>query len=108
QFRGWGELAVRGVANWYLEKPVDKLVRDVTKYVQRDGWGHRDVLRLAHPNPAGTEDATLRADVFNYITKHGVEGEGSLADLRGRSVYNYIAAVEEIRACTNPTLAASL
>jgi 60 kDa SS-A/Ro ribonucleoprotein len=47
--RGWGPALRKAVAAWYLEKPVDKLAYQLVKYQQRDGWSHRDVLRLAHP-----------------------------------------------------------
>jgi len=47
--RGWGPALRRAVAQWYLEKPADKLAYQLVKYQQRDGWSHRDMLRLAHP-----------------------------------------------------------
>jgi len=47
--RGWGRALQRGVADWYLNMPVDKLATQVVKYQSRDGWSHRDVLRLAKP-----------------------------------------------------------
>lgn len=52
--RGWGRGLRRAVANWYETKPADKLAYQLVKYRQRDGWTHRDLLRLSHP--AGTGD----------------------------------------------------
>jgi 60 kDa SS-A/Ro ribonucleoprotein len=49
-FRGWGRGLRRAVANWYTEKDVDALAYQVVKYRQRNGWSHRDALRLAHPS----------------------------------------------------------
>lgn len=49
QFRGWGRALQRAVARWYLDKPVDRLAYQALKYRQREGWSHRDLLRLAHP-----------------------------------------------------------
>jgi 60 kDa SS-A/Ro ribonucleoprotein len=66
-FRGWGRGLRRAVANWYNEKPVDKLAYQVVKYQQRDGWSHRDALRLAHPNPG--EDKTRKV-LYTWITGH--------------------------------------
>ncbi|QSM00077.1 Ro-like RNA binding protein [Gordonia phage Cashline] len=66
QFRGWGRGLRRAVGGWYLKKPVDSLAFQAVKYRQREGWSHRDLLRLAHPV---TDDAT-RAGLFDYIT-HG-------------------------------------
>jgi 60 kDa SS-A/Ro ribonucleoprotein len=50
-FRGWGKALQRGVASWYNGKDPKDLAYQMTKYRQRDGWTHRDVLRLAHPTP---------------------------------------------------------
>jgi 60 kDa SS-A/Ro ribonucleoprotein len=49
QFKGWSRGLRTAVANWYLEKEPDKLAYQVIKYRQREGYTHRDVLRLAHP-----------------------------------------------------------
>lgn len=49
QFRGWGRGLTNAVKNWYDSKPVEKLAYDAIKYQSRDGWAHRDLLRLAHP-----------------------------------------------------------
>ncbi|MFC8529846.1 TROVE domain-containing protein [Nocardia sp. NPDC057227] len=63
QFRGWGRGLRRGVANWYTAKSVDDLAFQAVKYRQREGWSHRDLLRLAHPT--ATEDD--RARLFDWI-----------------------------------------
>jgi 60 kDa SS-A/Ro ribonucleoprotein len=47
--RGWGRSLRRAVAEWYEAKPLDALAYQLVKYRQRDGWTHRDLLRLAHP-----------------------------------------------------------
>ena len=47
--RGWGRALRRAVGAWYLGQPVDRLAYQLVKYRQRDGWSHRDLLRLAHP-----------------------------------------------------------
>jgi 60 kDa SS-A/Ro ribonucleoprotein len=47
--RGWGRGLRKLVASWYAGKEADPLAYQVTKYRQRDGWSHRDVLRLTHP-----------------------------------------------------------
>lgn len=49
QFRGWGRGLRRAVASWYTSKDADALAYQAVKYRQRDGWTHRDLLRLAHP-----------------------------------------------------------
>jgi 60 kDa SS-A/Ro ribonucleoprotein len=39
------------------------------KYQQRDGWSHRDALRLAHPQADGGADSATRNAIFNWITQ---------------------------------------
>lgn len=63
-FRGWGRALRKAIANWYIEMPVEKLALQAIKYQSRDGWSHRDLLRLAHPK---TEDAARDA-VFRWIS----------------------------------------
>ncbi|QYN38510.1 TROVE domain-containing protein [Pseudonocardia sp. DSM 110487] len=63
QFRGWGRGLRRAVAGWYLDRPVDDVAYQAVKYRQREGWSHRDLLRLAHPD---TDDAARR-DLFRWI-----------------------------------------
>lgn len=63
QHRGWGRLLRNAVANWYLTKEVDDLAYQVVKYRQRDGWTHRDLLRLSHPlAESGPQNA-----LFNWV-----------------------------------------
>jgi 60 kDa SS-A/Ro ribonucleoprotein len=50
QFRGWGRGLRRAVGQWYLSKDdAGQLAYQVLKYRQREGWTHRDLLRLSHP-----------------------------------------------------------
>ncbi|MFD3426079.1 TROVE domain-containing protein [Nocardia fluminea] len=63
QFRGWGRALRRAVGNWYLNKPVDQITYQAVKYRQRDGWSHRDLLRLSHPE---TDDPARKA-LFDWI-----------------------------------------
>lgn len=50
---GWGRLAREGISRWYTEKSPLACATQVLKYAQRDGWSHRDLLRLAHPKAEG-------------------------------------------------------
>lgn len=65
QFRGWGPVLRRGVANWYLQRDVASLAYQAVKYRTRVGWSDRDVLRLAHPKPA-RDDLSRRA-LFDWM-----------------------------------------
>jgi len=51
--RGWGRGLRKAVGNWYAAKNNEQLAFQLAKYQNRDGWSHRDVLRLAHPMPDG-------------------------------------------------------
>lgn len=63
--RGWGRGLKRAIGNWYLSKTPEQLAYQVTKYAQRNGWSHRDVLRLAHPQ---TKQRDLNG-VLQYVTQ---------------------------------------
>lgn len=83
--RGWGTALRRAIGNWYLHKEPIDLAFQVTKYQQRDGWSHADVLRLVHPHPG---DAVYDG-LFNYIVN-----DGDLSKLELDDVYRYLRAVE--------------
>jgi len=59
QFRGWGRALRRAIGSWYLDKQIDDLAYQMVKYRQREGWTHRDLLRLAHPKPEDADRSTL-------------------------------------------------
>jgi 60 kDa SS-A/Ro ribonucleoprotein len=46
------------------------------KYPSRDGWSHRDALRLAHPRPSTDEQRALFARAVSR-TREPVQGEGA-------------------------------
>jgi 60 kDa SS-A/Ro ribonucleoprotein len=63
-FRRWGRSLRTAVGKWYTEKTAAELALQVIKYQQRDGWSHKDVLRLSHPTPTSPEHAA----VMRYAT----------------------------------------
>ena len=73
--RGWGRGLRRAIARWYNEKPVRDLAYQVVKYNQRDGWTHRDLLRLAHVRPAANGEDAGREILTHYIA-NGWPGVG--------------------------------
>ncbi|HEU0301306.1 MAG TPA: TROVE domain-containing protein, partial [Longimicrobium sp.] len=74
-FRGWGRGVRRAVAGWYTQKPARDLAYQLLKYPSRDGWSHRDALRLAHPRPATDEQRALFARAVSQ-SRGPLEGEG--------------------------------
>lgn len=69
QFRGWGRGLRRAVGQWYTQKDADALAYQAVKYRQREGWSHRDLLRLAHPSTSVPE---LR-DTFDWIVRGSLD-----------------------------------
>ena len=55
----------RAVAGWYADKDASQVAYQVLKYPSRDGWAHRDALRLAHVKPP----TTTHDLVFRYAVK---------------------------------------
>lgn len=62
---GWNRRLRKVIANWYTEKRLDKLAYQVIKYQGRDGWSHKDVVRLVHPKT----DDHAREMILSYIRK---------------------------------------
>lgn len=57
---GWGRAKTSAVANWYKNKTADQFATQAVKYRQRNGWTHRDALRIAHPQG-------LDENVVNFV-----------------------------------------
>lgn len=99
QFRGWGRGLRRAVGSWYTSREPDALAYQVVKYRQREGWSHRDLLRLAHPTSAVPE---LRA-TFDWIVRGSVGDatpaliEGFVAAQTGTDTATWVSLVREHR-----------
>jgi 60 kDa SS-A/Ro ribonucleoprotein len=113
QFRGWGHGLRNAISRWYNERPLtgddvtndeddevrlSPLALDVIKYRQREGWSHRDLLRLAHP----VTDDPRRNALYRWVLgkDDGLFGLPELidaADEAGRStnVKDVVRLIEE-------------
>jgi 60 kDa SS-A/Ro ribonucleoprotein len=78
QFRGWGRGLRRAVGAWYTSRDAENLAYQVVKYRQREGWSHRDLLRLSHPDTTVPE----MKDVFDWIVRGSI-GEHTPALIEG-------------------------
>jgi 60 kDa SS-A/Ro ribonucleoprotein len=97
-FRGWGRGVRRAVAGWYTQKAPRELAYQLLKYPSRDGWSHRDALRLAHPRPATDEQRALFARVVSQ-TRAPVDGDGgALALVRAADALHADAEMDPRRA----------
>lgn len=63
--RGWGRLMRTAIGRWYTDKDAAALAYQAVKYAQRDGWSHRDLLRLAHPKALNPD----QQEVLHWIVK---------------------------------------
>lgn len=82
QFRGRGPALNRAVAKWYQDRPVDDVAYQAVKYRQRDGWSHRDLLRLVRPKTADP----IRNALYRWITS------GELTEAAPPLVHAFTAA----------------
>ena len=99
-FRGWGTGLKRAVAAWYNQHDERSLCYQITKYQQRNGWSHRDLLRLSH--------AELKFPVVGRYMATGAEGLGDRQVTRKQQklpvtyasvgeLPAYLAAFEELK-----------
>ena len=72
---GWGRSMRRAISKWYTDKKLDALAMHITKYQQRNGWSHRDLLRLSHAKPKleNKEDSLLMDHIFHYAVHGNLE-----------------------------------
>lgn len=69
-FRGTGGRGLRkALQRWYAAKTPANLEWAAIKYPSRDGWGNRDVLRLARPKPTNPEQDAVFGYIVNGITE---------------------------------------
>lgn len=81
---GWGRRMKRAISEWYTAKAPMDLAYAMTKYQARNGWSHRDVLRLAHIHPQDD----VQNQLFHYAVKGEVLGQGE------NEVAQYLEAVQ--------------
>lgn len=96
--RGWGRTMRWAVSNWYSKNP-EQLALQAIKYRQRDGWSHRDLLRLAHPTTNNADTAAI----FGFIA-------GNKSDFWGASdsPLKLIEGFEAAQSSKSPTETAKL
>jgi len=97
KFRGMGRGLRSAITEWYASKNASQLASQVTKYQSRDGWSHRDLLRLVHPHFEGAHQVIAR-----WVVKGELEAEdgGSIP----RALLGHVA----IQKATDPKEAAEI
>lgn len=103
--KGWGRGLRRAVGEFYCGRLAKDTAFAVTKYRQREGWTHADVLRLAHVKPRSTAHQL----VLHYAAKGEVMPITADKELIDDSkVHSFLAAVEAARACEDESTLVSL
>lgn len=64
--RGWSRGLRKGVSKFYTGRSLQSLDNQLIKYRQRNGWTHKDVLRLAHTS---SQDAAVNARLSYAVGK---------------------------------------
>ena len=70
----WSRGLRKGVSAFYENRKPESLAGQLVKYRQRDGWTHRDVMRLAHPSVEGQANAMLRWAVDKEVPSELLAG----------------------------------
>ena len=88
--KGWGTGFRRTMAHYYLSHTGRELAYHMTKYQNREGWTHADMIRMLHINPATLVDdgARLMFDyvMMKYARKSKTPSEKTLAELASDKV----------------------
>ena len=88
--KGWGAGFRRTMAHYYLSHTGRDLAFHMTKYQNREGWTHADMIRMLHINPATLADdgARLMFDyvMMKYARKSKTPSEKTLATLASQKV----------------------
>ena len=88
--KGWGTGFRRTMAHYYLSHTGRDLAFHMTKYQNREGWTHADMIRMLHINPATLTDdgARLMFDyvMMKYARKPKTPSEKTLATLASQKV----------------------
>lgn len=75
ELRGLGPSVRKSIARFYESLPVEQLDMNLVKYREREGFTHRDVMRLVHPK---TKDAK-RNDLFKWAVGKAEAPAGTMA-----------------------------
>jgi hypothetical protein len=88
--KGWGTGFRRTMAHYYISHTGRELAFHMTKYQNREGWTHADMIRMLHINPATLADdgARLMFDyvMMKYARKPKTPSEKTLANLASQKV----------------------
>jgi 60 kDa SS-A/Ro ribonucleoprotein len=87
--RGWGSGLRKAIGRWYTGQDPSRLAYQLIKYQQRDGWSHRDILRLTHPKYTTQTQGALFAWATGGIEAFDGDDGERVVDRRERGVSRY-------------------
>lgn len=64
QFHGQGRSVRRLMSRWYTERAPEQVLYQYTKYSNRNGWAHKDIVHLAHVKPTTEQLQALFSHMF--------------------------------------------
>jgi hypothetical protein len=84
--KGWGAGFRRAISQYYTSRNGRDLAFQMTKYQNREGWTHADIIRMIHIDPTTLADDGARL-MFDYVMmknarKAKVPSEKTLAALK--------------------------
>jgi 60 kDa SS-A/Ro ribonucleoprotein len=95
-FRRWGRGLRTAISAWYNDKPAPRLAYQAIKYRERDGWSHRDLLRLAHPKAPSPQHDALYRWIVGGMDGLGRESEKGKA-ISASDLPRLVTAFEELK-----------
>ena len=102
QGTGWGRAHRRAVSGWYNQYSDDpqRLAMHVTKYKNRNGWTHRDLLRLTHLKPLSPEVGAVVRYVVKGLDLAKQDYLKEDASDKVKKVFTFLDAVETAKGLT--------
>ena len=84
--KGWGAGFRKAISHYYTSRNGRDLAFQMTKYQNREGWTHADIIRMIHVDPTTLADDGARL-MFDYVMmknvrKAKVPSEKTLATLK--------------------------
>lgn len=100
---GWGRAHRRAVSKWYnnYENDPMKLAMHITKYKNRNGWSHRDLLRLCHIKPANDRIGFILCYIIKGLQEARTMYRNCETSSDLKTIDEYLQGVEDAQACTD-------
>jgi 60 kDa SS-A/Ro ribonucleoprotein len=95
ELRGFGKVVRNAINNWYLSKSNKDFAFQVSKYQNRDGWSHRDVFCLTHPNFGNGDKNNIARWSMNLSNRVDLSSDDSGVQL--------LAAIDRVKTLSSKT-----